>query len=129
MRTLALDIGRKKTGVAYLDDATGIALPLDTLHHASSEEMLGGVRTLMQDRRIDVLVVGLPKLPSGDEGEQAAFVRSLLPSLGAFGARVELRDERYTTPKRSGHKHTIAPSEYDGDAAAACALLSQKEMC
>ena len=129
MRTLALDIGRKKTGVAYLDDATGIALPLDTLHHTSSDEMLRDIRTLVRDRRIDVLVVGLPKLPSGDEGQQATFVRSQVPSLEALGVRVELRDERYTTPKRSGHKHTIAPSEYDGDAAAACALLSQKETC
>ncbi|MEN9561714.1 MAG: Holliday junction resolvase, partial [Candidatus Parcubacteria bacterium] len=38
MRYLALDIGLRRTGVAYGDD-NRIALPLDTLEHDSMQEL------------------------------------------------------------------------------------------
>lgn len=124
MRYLALDIGTRRTGVAYLDTDIGIALPFDTLEHTSQEEMVERVLEIVRARKIDQVLVGLPLLPSGKDGAQAAISRSAGALIAKSGVVVEYRDERYTTPKKSGGKHTPPAGEIDGDAAAACILLN-----
>lgn len=113
-RTLALDIGTKRTGVAFLDEVTGIPLPLDTIAHTSVEELVAAVHRILGERKIDRLIVGLPLLPSGAEGSQARFVRSVASKLSSLSLPVEFKDERYTTPRSKAS---------DPDAAAACNLL------
>jgi len=98
-RLLALDIGTKRTGVAYLDEDTGVPLPLATIHHASVEALLLQIATLVHERNIDRLIVGFPLLPSGQEGAQSDFVRSVAEQLEERGWPVTLKDERYTTPR------------------------------
>ena len=114
MRLLALDIGRRHTGIAYYDDAMGIPLPLDTLTHDSSEELCAYLQQLSQQRGIDRVIVGLPLLPSGKEGAQAQFVRDVGAMLEKAGMDLSYLDERYTTPRQT---------QGDGNAAAACSLL------
>ena len=123
MRTLALDIGLRRTGIAFLDDAIGISLPLKTLSHTTVKELTTELENIIRERHIDRLVVGLPLLPSGEEGEQASHVRSVCEKLQTFGLPIVLRDERYTTPPTFGGKHSPPGSSQDPDAAAACALL------
>jgi len=115
VKYLALDVGSRRTGVAYGESSMGIAHPLETIKHYSLEELATRVRTLIEDRSVEHLVIGLPRLPSGDEGEQAEFVRSLLPLLDGFP--YTLIDERHTTPKGQ---------EGDGDSHAACQILTVK---
>ncbi len=87
------------------------------------EQLLTEVGALCRDRSIDRIVVGLPLLPSGDEGEQAAYVRAVARGLSGLCSVIEFRDERYTTPAKRSGKHMVDSRLYDGDAAAACALL------
>ncbi len=115
MRYLALDIGSRRTGVAYGESSLGIAHPLETITHTSLEELHSRIEPLLKERKVDHLVIGLPRLPSGDEGEQARFVRSFLPLIGDFP--YSLIDERHTTPKGQ---------EGDGDSHAACQILTVK---
>ncbi len=75
MRLLGLDIGMRRTGVAYFEDATGIVLPLQTITTGDPAVLVKSIQDLCEARRIDRLVIGLPRLPSGEEGEQAEFVR------------------------------------------------------
>ena len=126
MRFLALDVGGRRTGVAFLDDATGIPLPLPSFAHRNQNELLLHVKSLCTGRRIDRVIVGLPLLPSGEEGKQAATSRAFSHMLKRQGMDVLLIDERYTTPVFRPGKHTIPLSSYDGDSAAACELLSGK---
>ena len=35
MRYLALDVGTRRTGIAYLDEDVGVPLPLNTINHTS----------------------------------------------------------------------------------------------
>jgi len=114
MTILALDIGKRRTGVAFADDDMRVPLALDTLNHASDDEFLEKVLSLMSEKDISKVVVGLPLLPSGEEGSQVEFVRSITQKLEDRGISVEYIDERYTTPKKGLS---------DGDAAAACAIL------
>ena len=124
MRYLSLDVGTRRTGVAYLDSDTGIPLPLDTLTHLSENELVEAVMEILRLRKIDRVIVGLPLLPSGDEGAQTSVSRSIGDAIAAKGVAVQYRDERYTTASGKAHKHTVSQSEFDGDAAAACELLN-----
>ena len=124
MRYLALDIGTRRTGVAFLDTDVGIPLPLDTISHTSQDELIHDVMEIVTVRNIHRVVIGLPRLPSGDEGEQAAVSRRAGECIAKKGVDVQYVDERYTTPRSQMHKNTIAPSAFDGDAAAACELLN-----
>ncbi|MDD4287748.1 MAG: Holliday junction resolvase RuvX [Candidatus Peribacteraceae bacterium] len=98
-RLLALDIGTKRTGVAFLDEDISIPLPLATLHHENVATLLSQLSTLIAERHIDRLIVGLPLLPSGQEGAQASLVHSIADQMQALGWPVTLKDERYTTPR------------------------------
>lgn len=126
MRYLALDIGTRRTGVAFLDTATGIPLPLDTVHHSTDEELSVAVMDIIRLRNVGKVLVGLPLLPSGKEGSQAVVSRRAGNMLSSQGIEVEYMDERYSSPRRLGHKYAIPVKKFDGDAAAACALASLK---
>lgn len=117
MRLLALDIGTRRTGVAYYDDATKIVLPLDTITHTSVEELLTKVEKVIALRMINHVYIGLPLLPSGVEGAQASSVRSFGSRLQRAGIPHSFVDERYTTPRGK---------DSDGDAQAACSLLQTR---
>ncbi len=114
MMVLALDIGKRKTGVAFGDSSIGVPLALETITHASTGALLRAVRSIVSEKHIDRIVAGLPLLPSGAEGDQARYVRTVASALEEIGVPVSVLDERYTTPP---------PGETDGDAAAAVELL------
>ena len=98
MRVLALDIGSRRTGVAYLDEETNIPLPLETLSHKSEIELLSKLESLIRERKIGRLIVGLPLLLSGKEGSQAKFVRDVMGKLNSLPVTVSFIDERFSTP-------------------------------
>ena len=114
MLQLALDIGTKRTGVAFLDDAVGVPVALPTIEHADTEDLLAAVLLICRERSIDEVIVGLPLLPSGKEGKQAKISRAFAELLESAGVAVSYRDERYTTIREEG---------VDRDAAAAVQLL------
>lgn len=119
MKLLALDIGLRRTGVAFFESDVGIPLPLQTIDAADAATMITSVRRIVLERSIDRLVVGLPLLLSGVHGEQAQYVEALLPSLRELCQDVVLIDERYTTPPSM----TVDRKQLDLDGAAACNLL------
>ena len=98
MKYLALDIGRKHTGVAYVDATLGVPVPLPTIHHKDEEELLAAVAIRVSERSIDTLVLGLPLLPSGIEAAQAKYVRHVGKALQARCPKCAVRylDERRT---------------------------------
>ena len=115
MRYLSLDLGTRRTGVAFYDDATHIVLPLATIEHASRAALLAGVREIVTARGIEHLFVGLPLLPGGDEGAQAGIVRQSIVDFAVLGIPVTAIDERYSTPEKG---------TADGNAVAACTILT-----
>lgn len=113
--TLALDIGGRRTGVAYVDTRTGVPVPLAPVHHRTIDELSAHILPLLHDRAIADLVIGLPLLPSGAEGAQAKTVRETVRCLQLpRSIAVHFLDERYTTPRHDSR---------DPDGAAACSLL------
>jgi putative transcription antitermination factor YqgF len=125
VKVLAFDIGRRRTGVAFYDDATGVPLPLDTIRHTSSKEVADRIVALAQERVTDQVVLGLPLLPDGTEGEQVRFVRGVGALLTDRGVSVQFVDERYTTSKTPSHalKRGEKAISHDKDSASACQIL------
>lgn len=74
---LALDLGRRHTGVAFADSRVNVALPLSTIHHKDESELLTALEKLVKERHIGTIVIGLPILMRGEEGEEAFYVRAV----------------------------------------------------
>ena len=98
MRALALDIGERRIGVAVGETATGVASPICVL---PSVEVLSGARTwrlVLEDHEPEVLVCGLPKSMSGEEGRQAQRVRELAAQISdSCGIPLDFVDERLSS--------------------------------
>ena len=121
MFLLALDIGMKRTGAAFGDTKSGILMALKTIHHESTSELVKKVEEITHEKKIDALVVGLPLLPSGEEGKQASIIKEAADEIvRKTGISVEYSDERYTT------KTALKVPKIDPDANAACSLLQVK---
>ncbi len=88
---LGLDVGRKRIGVAGCD-RLGIAVHgITTIIRKSWDEDMAVLRSLIQERDIDTLVVGLPYNMDGSLGFQAKQVQKF-----AHNATKQL-DERLTS--------------------------------
>jgi len=97
MRIMAIDYGDAHTGVA-ISDATGfLAGTTTTIHSRKEEVVLEELLRLVQENKVDELVMGFPRNMDGTEGPRAELYR-------AFAAKVEevtglkpvLWDERRT---------------------------------
>lgn len=127
MRILALDLGERRTGCAYANTKdVGFPMPLPTLMHVSEDEREAHVQRLIQERAVDEIVLGLPLLSGGKEGEQAEKARAFGTKISKTGVVVHFVDERYTSrvesplrnPKKWGGIRDLDPNSM-----AAMALL------
>ncbi|MEM1309205.1 MAG: Holliday junction resolvase RuvX [Cyanobacteria bacterium P01_H01_bin.153] len=95
---LALDIGRKRIGVAGCDRLGMLVTELPTLKNRSFSTTLEALKAIVQTRQVTVLVVGLPYTMSGEIGKQAQWVKSFATRLSTvLQIPVEYVDERLTS--------------------------------
>ena len=66
---LGVDFGRARIGLAISDELRLLAHPLATIPFG--EDAIGRIVELVQKRKIDCVVVGVPKLMSGKMGAAA----------------------------------------------------------
>jgi len=97
-RVLALDVGRKRIGLA-ISDALGItAQGLPTLERVRIREDLARLRALAEEREVGLFLLGYPLHMSGRESRQAEYVKEFGDRLAAYsGVPVEYWDERLTS--------------------------------
>ena len=97
-RILALDLGKRRIGLA-LSDALGItAQGLPTLERTNLREDLAALSRIAAEHEVRFIVMGHPLHMSGREGRQAEYVRDFADRLHArTGLQVRLWDERLTT--------------------------------
>lgn len=97
-RILALDLGSHRIGLAISDPLGIVAQPLSTLIRSGKARDLAALARLAAEHEASRIVVGLPLLPSGEEGPEAAAARRFARELARYtGLPVELHDERLTT--------------------------------
>lgn len=98
MRLLGLDIGEARVGVAVSDPDGTVASPVSVLDGRQLARDIRPLRLLTEDYEVDGLVVGLPVGMNGEEGAQAAAVRSVAERwAAALGLPVTYVDERLSS--------------------------------
>ena len=98
MKFKAIDYGDAHTGIAISDYTETLAGYSDVLHSRKQEEVLSGVRRLIAEHDVKLLVLGYPRNMDGTEGpraEKCAAFGELLRQ--ETGLEVILWDERRTT--------------------------------
>jgi putative Holliday junction resolvase len=100
VRTLGLDYGERRVGVAVSDPTDRIAQPLETVPRTerAPERTLERIRELTSDYEVRRIVVGLPLQMDGRSGEQADRARAFGAAVAEVtGLPVEYQDERLTS--------------------------------
>jgi putative holliday junction resolvase len=97
-RTLALDHGEARCGVALSDPTGSLASPLPAVELPDTEAGLRAVARLVEEHQPERVIVGLPLTLAGEEGLQAQRARVFADRLGRrVPVPVMLLDERLTT--------------------------------
>jgi putative holliday junction resolvase len=95
-RILAIDYGKKRTGIAVTDPLRIIATALDTV---ASHEVFEFLKKYTTSEKVDCFVVGLPLQTNGKPSESTKFVEPFVRKLATLFPEVPIHrmDERYTT--------------------------------
>ena len=97
---LGLDLGSKTIGLAVSDPAGMIASPLETIKRTKFTADADRLDTLIAERRVGGLVLGLPVNMDGSEGPRCQssrqFARNLINQRG-FALPIAFWDERLST--------------------------------
>ena len=104
MRSLGLDVGDKRTGVAISDPQGILAIPLTVLAGKDEDDVVDEVLKLVEQYKAERVVVGLPRRLNGELGEQAGKVTAFTEKLTLRAKRsnlnqldVQMWDERLST--------------------------------
>jgi putative holliday junction resolvase len=98
MRTLGLDIGDRRIGVALSDPDEILASPLATIIRENDQKAIEDIIQLVDKHDIKRIVVGLPYSLDGSIGIQANKVMDFIKRLSKdTRANIEVWDERLST--------------------------------
>jgi putative Holliday junction resolvase len=98
MRILALDHGTKRIGVAVSDDTATLALPLEFINAEPFAGFLERLKTIIDQRRVGQIVVGIPRNMDGGYGPAAGKVREFIARLQpSLAVAIKTWDERLTS--------------------------------
>lgn len=95
-RILAIDYGKKRTGIAVSDPLRIIATPLETVPTPVLIAFLSGY---LKKENVDEFVVGMPRTLLNEDSEIAPLVRKFVDLLkSTFPEKpIHLADERFTS--------------------------------
>ena len=132
-RSLGLDIGKRRIGVATCDALKVIARPLDIIDRRT-QDAIGAIIAHAQTQQVDEIVVGYPYHASGAVSEQAQSAERFIDALRArVNISIVYCDERYSTgeareimgaQRRSGASRRLGAGQHD-DAIAAAVILQR----
>jgi putative Holliday junction resolvase len=97
-RILALDVGKRRIGVAVSDELGITAQGLPTFQRTTIRDDLARLAALAADQNAGLFLLGFPLHMSGRESRQSQYVREFGDRLARYtGLPVEYLDERLTT--------------------------------
>ena len=97
-RILALDLGKKRIGLAISDPLGLTAQGLPNLERTNKRSDLAALAEFAREREVGEFLMGNPINMRGAEGRQSVWVREFAEALErATGLPVRLWDERLTT--------------------------------
>lgn len=98
MRIMAIDYGDAHTGVAISDPTGFMAGTTTTIHSRKAEVVLEELCKIVEQYKVEELVMGFPRNMDGSEGPRADLYREFADKVEeATGLKPVLWDERRTT--------------------------------
>ena len=98
MRILALDYGTKRIGVAISDELQMLAHPHGFLEPEPFSQFVERLKTLLKDREVELILVGMPRNMDGSYGPAAMRVEAFIAALKtAVTIPIRTVDERLTS--------------------------------
>ncbi len=135
MRTLAIDLGSRRVGLALSDAGGKFATPYDVLEVSSPEDAMRQVIEFVAKEGVERLVVGIPLNMDGTIGAAARTTANWARALSSKADKpLVLVDERLSSfdaeqqlisRKRGGEKITRAAKKQRLDALAAASFLQE----
>lgn len=133
MRTLAVDLGTRRVGLALSDEGGRFASPYQVIEVNGAEQALLPIAALVAKEGVRRIVIGLPLNMDDTLGPPAhaalAWGRQLAAQTGQSVVFVDERlssfeaEQQLTQRRRAGEKLTHARKKQQRDALAACAFL------
>lgn len=121
---LSLDIGETRIGLALGSKLTKLAHPLITIKN--DEEFIGKLEKLIDEYKVNLLVVGLPRNLNGEDTNQTQYCRDFAENIRSkINIDLEFRDEALTSVKAK-EELELTKKNYekaDVDKLAACYIL------
>ena len=95
-KIIALDFGKKRTGIAVTDDLQIIASGLETVH---TNELISFLKNYISQENVELFVVGLPKQMNNTASESEPLIQKFLKKLTASFPAIPIHreDERFTS--------------------------------
>ena len=97
-RILALDLGKRRIGLAISDPLRITAQGLPNLVRTRIRDDLDALEAIIREREVGIILLGNPMNMKGTEGRQSGWVREFATAIGKrTGVPVQLWDERLTS--------------------------------
>ena len=97
-KILGIDYGDARVGLAITDALKITAQPMDTLPiHSDSSILIAKIKEIMNETKLEAVVIGYPRHLNGDVSETAKKVDKVIEEIEALGIKVIKWDERLTT--------------------------------
>jgi putative Holliday junction resolvase len=125
MRYLALDVGEERIGIAISDETGLVARPLKTITREPGPGSFLKIADMVEEERIEAIIVGLPLLQDGSKGKQVGSTRAYVRGLEEHvDVPIEYWDERFST-NRAQEIVDENHSKHPLDAVAAAVILQE----
>ena len=127
-RILAIDYGKKRTGLAVTDILRITANPLITIE---TKQLMTWLKDYFAKENVDEVVVGYPKQMNGEDSESMQYIRVFLTQFEQTfpSIPIKLYDERFTSVLAhqamidGGMKRSQRQNKMMVDKIAACIIL------
>lgn len=95
-RILAIDYGRKRTGLAVTDPAQMIASPLETI---ATAELPSWLDEYFRKEQVETVVIGMPRRMNNQPSESYTYIEPFIRMFRKRFPQVDLQtfDERFTS--------------------------------
>lgn len=98
MKTMGLDFGLARIGIAFSDDTKFLASPFETYRRKGYDDDIQHLISLIKTKNVDEIVCGLPMNMAGEEQEIANKTREFMSSLQKLcNIKVNFVDERLSS--------------------------------
>jgi len=95
-RILALDFGKKRTGIAVTDELQIIASGLTTVE---TDKLISFLKEYILNEKVDLFIIGKPKQMNNSDSESEALILPFISKLKKHIPQIPIQrvDERFTS--------------------------------